>query len=319
MSSKSFSLSREEKTRLLSRFPPLELSYENILHKKVHADLYMLIPVGQKAFVWFSYWEDKDACFVILLNNNNNICDIQAYPTCFDHKLSLNTVIYGTLFRNNLFHFSCERLFYYKGYNVTKYTFAQQLTLFKEMFDSKIKQIGNSADSLILGLPIIKKNFEHTLACINGLPYAVSGVQFYSLDNNSHNNINDNLIGIYKLHKPIVPEAIFTVKPLLDADIYELYCCDRLEPYGIANIPSYKCSVMMNSLFRNIKENTNLDLLEESDDEEEYENNNADKFVDLNKSYNMRCIYNKKLRKWQPIQVVDLREKVSSYKSLLQY
>ena len=30
--------------------------------------------------------------------------------------------------------------------------------------------------------------------------------------------------------------------------------------------------LMMNSLFRTIKENNNLDLLEESDDEEEFEN-----------------------------------------------
>ena len=35
----------------------------------------------------------------------------------------------------------------------------------------------------------------------------------------------------------------------------------------------------MNSLFRTIKENENLDSLEESDDEEEFENSNVDKFV----------------------------------------
>ena len=35
----------------------------------------------------------------------------------------------------------------------------------------------------------------------------------------------------------------------------------------------------MNTLFRNIKENQNLDALEESDDEEEFENISLDKFV----------------------------------------
>ena len=34
-------------------------------------------------------------------------------------------------------------------------------------------------------------------------------------------------------------------------------------------IPDYKTSVFMNDLFRTIKENKNLDLLEESDDEED--------------------------------------------------
>ena len=61
---------------------------------------------------------------------------------------------------------------------------------------------------------------------------------------------------------------------------------------------------MMNSLFRNIKENTNLDLLEESDDEEEFENANADKFVDLEKTLLMECIYLKKFQKWQPVKVI---------------
>ena len=41
--------------------------------------------------------------------------------------------------------------------------------------------------------------------------------------------------------------------------------------YDIACIPDYKTSVMMNSLFRDIKENRNLDFLEESDSEEEFE------------------------------------------------
>jgi superfamily II DNA/RNA helicase len=40
--------------------------------------------------------------------------------------------------------------------------------------------------------------------------------------------------------------------------------------YDVAFIPDYSTSVMMNKLFRNIKENQNLDALEESDDEEEF-------------------------------------------------
>ena len=39
----------------------------------------------------------------------------------------------------------------------------------------------------------------------------------------------------------------------------------------------------MNKLFRTIKENDNLDYLEESDDEEEFENISSDKYVDTNK------------------------------------
>ena len=87
-------------------------------------------------------------------------------------------------------------------------------------------------------------------------------------------------------------------------DIYELYFKngEKLEKYKFACIPNYKTSVMMNSLFRTIKENKNLDLLEESDDEEEFENMAIDKFVNLEKEIKMKCVFIKKFDSWQPIE-----------------
>jgi len=73
----------------------------------------------------------------------------------------------------------------------------------------------------------------------------------------------------------------------------------------IASIPDYKTSVMMNALFRNIKENRCLDALEESDDDEEFENTSIDKFVDLTKKIKMKCIFNYKFKKWTPVECID--------------
>ena len=61
----------------------------------------------------------------------------------------------------------------------------------------------------------------------------------------------------------------------------------------------------MNNIFRNIKENKNLDLLEESDNEEEFENINIDKFVDINKIIIMRCVYNRRFKKWEPMEEIN--------------
>jgi hypothetical protein len=47
-----------------------------------------------------------------------------------------------------------------------------------------------------------------------------------------------------------------------------------------------------------------LDSLEESDEEDEFENIQIDKFVDLNKIIKMRCIFNYKFKKWVPISVI---------------
>jgi hypothetical protein len=116
---------------------------------------------------------------------------------------------------------------------------------------------------------------------------------------NSERNIN-----IRNEKSDIVTTIVFVIKPDIQNDIYHLYCLND-DYYGIACIPDYKTSVMMNNLFRNIKENHDLDKLEESDDEEEFENSNVDKFVFLDKSFKMECKYNNKFKKWTPIKLVD--------------
>jgi hypothetical protein len=64
-------------------------------------------------------------------------------------------------------------------------------------------------------------------------------------------------------------EVVFEVRPDIQNDIYNLYCCNDTKSemvfFDIAFIPDFKTSVLMNSLFRKIKENDNLDSLEESD------------------------------------------------------
>lgn len=65
----------------------------------------------------------------------------------------------------------------------------------------------------------------------------------------------------------------------------------------IAHIPNYKTSVMMNALFRNIKENRNLDALEESDDEDEART----PLVDLSKRVRMSCTFSSRFKRWQPV------------------
>jgi len=61
----------------------------------------------------------------------------------------------------------------------------------------------------------------------------------------------------------------------------------------------------MNQLFRRIKENDNLDALEESDDEEEFHDDNVNKFMNENVHYlYMQCRYDYKFGTWHPLDVV---------------
>lgn len=145
---------------------------------------------------------------------------------------------------------------------------------------------------------------------IHGTVPSKSSSNLSENNNTNNNNINKNNIkskvtntkNLQTNYNSIM--NVFEIKPDIQNDIYHLYALNN-EYYGIACIPDYKTSVMMNGIFRNIKENIDLDKLEESDDEDEFENPNVDKFVYLNRSFKFICNYNKKFKKWVPVQITE--------------
>jgi hypothetical protein len=313
----------EEKTYLLNRLPSLELSYEPKLHKKVYAPLFYVIPKGPKALLWYTYWKDQNVCLLIKLNERGNYSDVQTFTTVFSDRLALGTIIYGTyfvLFNRN--YFTCEQLYYYKGAAVASKTYQERLPLLLEIFSEHVDQAAYTKNSLIVGLPLITETYEEALEQMDKLPYRTYGIAAPQ-----HTRlpvpVKAHPISHAPIHAPIhlqVParlqpapanpfltaaRANFKVKAGLAADNYLLYTIEDTL-YETAMVPTYKCSVMLNALFRNIKENANLDLLEESDDEEEFENPQMDKFVDLEKTIVMECVYSKRFKKWQPVKPVLL-------------
>jgi hypothetical protein len=107
-------------------------------------------------------------------------------------------------------------------------------------------------------------------------------------------------------NKNIIYKKNKTFKILADEqdDIYNLYCIDDKNNeifYDIAYIPDFNKSVFMNTLFRNIKENNDLDKLEESDDEDEFQSN--DNYIKSDVSFFMECMYNNKFKKWIPLNI----------------
>lgn len=347
-------ITNEIKKQLIANFPPIELSYEKLLHKKVPADMYMLIPKGIKVFVWITTWQTEKVCLVISNHyNNNNVADtkIYIYPCQISGECAMGTILYGTLFDyKGIKHFTIEDIFYYKGQpiiknntiknnNTIKKTFLEKkIELFKDLFFNKhIEQKIKNQKQLIIGLPFMCTKLEEAFQQASQLPYVV-----YSIQLHINNNNNKHKIGAYLVKNglpedissaalvPVLVSApavlvpiiktnhnqpiILKVKATLEDDIYNLYCIDTQKNniekcIGIAMISTYKASVMMNKLFRKIRENDNLDLLEESDEEDDFENINEDKYVDLEKSILMYCIYSKRFKRWQPISVYKEKEK----------
>jgi hypothetical protein len=324
-------LTYDEKVLLFKRLPNFELSYEKILHKKVCGDMFMIIPSGKKSILWITYWNGNNICIIIHLNNIGEISinDSEVYPLCFTNELAYGTLIYGTFFSiNNKKYFTFENILYYKGINTQKYTFNQEINLFSNIFTNKeISQKIYTQKFIIVGMPIILNTYEEALNIKSTLPYLVYGINVYEKNNYigiikneiCKNEICKNEIIKNNVYKRELGKGVvwFKIKATIHPDIYELYCTSNDTNteilYGNAMIPSYKISVMMNTLFRNIKENYNLDLLEESDSEEEFENIDESKFVDLNKTLIMNCNYMSKFKKWVPMCVTNNNVKITTF------
>jgi hypothetical protein len=304
-------LSHDNKREILCEFPNIKLSYENITHKKVlNADVIIAIPRGKKCFAWFTTYNDQDVCFVMELSFNKQILNIRIVKTKFDSSLTFNTILYGTLFYcSNVNFFTVEDVYYYKGKDISRYSWGEKFVVFQKLMEKDIHTVVNPY--IVFGLPIMSTKLDDLLSKISGLKYNIENIQFRTY---SQSNVSTVMLlkNIGKIETNVFPvmkekrnrEVVFTVKPDLQNDIYHLFCSDD-KTYDIAYIPDFKTSKWMNDLFRNIKENKNLDALEESDDEDDFENDKIDRHVFMDKTYKMICAYNNKFRRWYPLRLAE--------------
>lgn len=323
--------SAEEIKLILQKFPKFELCYEMITHKKVYnANVILAIPQGKKCFAWFTNYKSDNVCFLLYINEANNVIDIQIAKTIFNDKLSLGTIFYGTVFNkvedmNNGKFFCIEDLYYYAGkfYNNT---YLSKLEKMKEIFRNEILQTVLTNEFTIFGLPLMSNDFQLILKDILQLPYKVSEIKFRFFGKENSKKIcvmKYFKTGSHKNDNKLINKGVFNMTADIEPDIYNLFGYDYTngteEYYDIAFVPDYKTSVMMNKLFRNIKENDNLDAIEESDDEEEFQDNREDKYVYLDKSFKINCEYNNKFKRWVPVSLADVNDKIISMSVLKNY
>ena len=282
---------------VINRLPELKLSYEQNDYKKVSHDMYYIIPKGKKYLAWFTYLKDEKVCIFLEINSTKYITTKFVKKVNFQKKMVLGTIFYGTiLHENNNTFFNIENIHYFKGKNVEFKSHIEKLSILKDILTDEITQ--NKQSELIFTLPIICNNFTDAIQEARKCTYPVYSIQM--------RNFKTNSVKIYStLYKDNIKSFVFSIQAQVKNDIYSLYCenNNREEQYGVACIPDYKTSVMMNEIFRNIKENKNLDALEESDSEDEFENIDEDKFVDLNKRVYMECKFNKKYNQWIPVKI----------------
>ena len=338
---------------ILSDFPKFELSYEIITHKKVfNHNVILAIPDGKKCLAWFTTYKTENVCFIMETTENNRIENIYITKTGFNDKLVLGesgTIFYGTTFRslNSAPCFCIEDLYYYKGVNYSGCTFLSRLQLLKTILKSEISQNALTNSYMIFGLPLMNPDLLSLLKDIELLPYKVKFLKYRWFDTKKimcaeyykpRTENRDSITSNPRTSGPVTRDnvklsdgsvklresgkqlstAVFRVSADIQSDIYNLFLNKdgKDEFHDYAFIPDYETSVLMNKLFRNIKENANLDALEESDDEDEFENDRSDKYVYLDRSFKMNCKFNYKFKKWMPISLASDIDRIVSHNLL---
>lgn len=295
--------------KILYKFPynKFNINNYNISNKNlfdISNKFFVLKPTGKKAYLWFTYYKKFNICILCLINDKINSHNNQYYyyDISYNNNLLFNNVlIYGYYFnQNNNNYFIIDNIGNYNIYN-------NIITLSNNDFKKKINlyhlicnNIFNKSNNFV-NLPYISNTIDQMYKYIYKIPYKIHSIAIYN-DTNYVGYVNyNNKLNYYNQNK----NKNFYVKPDIINDIYYLYYNKQDKHYShIALIDSYKTSVFMNNIFRNIKENKNLDLLEESDDDEEFENTSCDKFVDISKVCYMTCSYNNKFKKYVPIKLL---------------
>ena len=306
-------LSREDQLDLVDRLKSLDiqLSYEEILHKKVPADLFAAIPNGDRLILWFTSHREGPTLFVFTMGNRSEVRSVSQRSGCFKPSLALGygTVLFGyTTKKDDSSTVACFDLPMYKGNNLQRSTYVKRLDKLSLLLSEESSQVRFSRNCTIIGVPLIERSLYLSTEKAKRLPYDVGMVLMARAS---------GLCGFLPVTIRRERHAVFEVRPRTEEDIYELFCSDSgAFPHSLACVQTYSMSVKLNRLFRNVKENDNLDLLEESDDEDEFEDPNEDKFVYLDRAIPMRCVFNRRFKRWEPTEVLEGDVRVCTLKQI---
>ena len=351
-------LSQNQTSQLMKRFPDFELSYETISHKKVSPayNICLAIPTGKKCFAWYTFHQDQDVCYIIDLNREKKITKVTLVNTLFNHTLSLGTIVYGTLIKEDFSEnhwFIVEDIYYFKGIPMKKTCFVEKLN-FLELYTENIEQKFLTKQHIVFVLPIMwEVSLNETMSEFPSIiPEDLNKTIYYQVHHIQYRSENEimpylnlsigrkiNIISLPSEQKKRTTHqfdtmylsidyskpqykypTVFQVTADIQFDIYHLFAFGKNNKpvyYNTAYIPNYKISVFMNGLFRKIRENGNLDYIEESDDEEDFQDLSEDKYVNIDKVLVMEFKFNSKFKKWTPVRVVEKNSKIVHVNKLI--
>jgi hypothetical protein len=257
-----------------------------------------VIPVGEPCIINIY----KKTAFFYKYNNTTpfDSCNISALT------IPDNTTFVATMIQPD--QCCIHDLVYYSGNY--QYNSMKRLELLLQIFNDSFHQL-QSQSRIIFGMCYLFETWQEFIRSKDQIYYPFSTIE-YITTSTCNNSQQLPTRWLYKFKSTTTEslsgntenQKVFMVKPDIQYDVYYLQDIES-NIVEIAHIPDYKTSVMMNSIFRKIKENENLDALEESDDELEFQDCEIDKYVYLDKEIPMKCVYNERNKRWVPNKIVE--------------
>lgn len=248
----------------------------NDLRHQNNKGYFFAMPKGHHVTLWFTRKNNKCVC---IEKGKKNTTVVQC---SFNKKLCFDTIVSAVKFKY-------KNKWFYAVHDVLKYR-GQPLSVFSlPHLEEVFKNIQNISDFIIFGVPLYNKMLDTLLKTIQDLSYDIYAIEY---------RFRDNPILI---KKHVANKRLFLVKPELTQDIYSLYDKNRFHSYAL--IPNIKTSTMMNNIFRDIKECNDIDLIEESEDEDDFEDTKEHRFI-KEQEKQMECVYNEKFKLWVPSRLI---------------
>jgi hypothetical protein len=332
--SRDMMLSYEQQDNVRRRFPKdVELSLDNYLPGKVQADIYEVLPVGKPAFLWFTFFENGHAAFVV--TNTQRGYRYEIVKACFDDELAYGTILSGVFTirskEDGTPHsfFCANDVVMYKGVDMRHGTNFQRLdTLSRAFGNNEVGNLGPTDGVITIKTTMMSTDFTVAQGHLNTSPYPAYGIRMFNMRDYKSIGILPATTG-RSISKDI--RSVFLVRANSDPDSYSLFGkrsdtdarygkeMTNLTNVGLALVPSYSDSVRMNILFRNIRENVSLDYIEESEDEDEFQDINPIKYLIDGAEHKMNCYFSKGCNRWVPESIADGESQISVAPSVKQY
>jgi hypothetical protein len=273
------------------------------------------IPKGKRFYGYFHFFREKHVFYLLEKESSSktNHKIIRASYIPWNHlspKLAYGTLMEGVIKKNV---FIMDDMYFCCGIPIWEKSFRERIHCFTYILNELQKYPLSNFRIAIPPIWKITTNHNHQNykkwpfpTMLNQILYPIYQIHYHICFPNKKD------IFIFTEYAPtkkekndkIMKTNIFHIKADIRPDIYHLYDL-KTNFVSMALIPNYQTSIKMNQCFRNMKENENLDAIEDSDDESDFENITPEKYVDTIKSVLFECQYDSKFAGWVPIKMIQ--------------